>query len=253
MYYNKSNICRIADEKNLRKHSQFDISRVGTDALSGKRTGSCRLYEKRFEMKRLRYLLRIPLLHTNSGTSLFLLAACFHQKEVYIMKKFFTLRTMVFSSVLIALNIVITRLLSVDIGAVRIGLGFVPIALGSMLYGAVPGAVIAVIADILGAILQGKGYWLGFGLSAALMGITYGLFLYEKETSYKAISLCVILQAIFIDALLGALWYRIFGGMPFLGALAMRAIDAAVMIPVKIILIRYLWIYVGKRIAEKYL
>ncbi len=166
------------------------------------------------------------------------------------MQKHFSVRTLVFSAVLIALNIVITRLLSVDIGAVRIGLGFIPIALGSMLYGAVPGAIIAVVADILGAILQGKGYWIGFGLSAALMGITYGLFLYEKEKTYKAISACVIFQAIFIDALLGALWYRVFGGMPFFAALGMRAVDAAVMIPVKIILIRYLWIYVGARIEK---
>ncbi|MBQ4087504.1 MAG: folate family ECF transporter S component [Clostridia bacterium] len=169
------------------------------------------------------------------------------------MKKHFNVHTLVFSAVLVALNIVITRLLSVDVGAVRIGLGFIPIALGSMLYGAVPGATIAVIADILGAILQGKGYWIGFGLSAALMGLTYGWFLYGKEKTFRRISLCVILQAIFIDALLGALWYRIFGGTPFLAALGMRAVDAAVMIPVKILLIRYLWVYVGARIAKKQL
>ena len=108
---------------------------------------------------------------------------------------------LVFSAVLVALNIVITRLLSIDVGAVRIGLGFIPIALGSMLYGAVPGAIIAIIADILGALLQGKGYWIGFGLSAALMGLTYGWFLYGKEKSFRRITLCVILQAIFIDAL----------------------------------------------------
>lgn len=167
------------------------------------------------------------------------------------MKKYFTVHTLVVSAVLIALNIVITRLLSVDVGAVRIGLGFIPIALGSMIYGPVPGAVIAGVSDLLGALLQGKGYWPGFGLSAVLMGVTYGLFLYRREKSYKNIILCVVLQAVVIDALLGALWYQIFGGTPFVAALMMRSVDAFVMIPVKIILIRYLWIYIGKRMIKK--
>ena len=167
------------------------------------------------------------------------------------MKKHFTVHTLVVSAVLIALNIVITRLLSVDVGAVRIGLGFIPIALGSMLYGPVPGAVIAVVSDLLGALLQGKGYWPGFGLSAALLGATYGLFLYKREKSYKNISICVILQAVFIDALLGALWHNIFAGTPYFAALTMRSLDAAVMIPIKIIFISYLWKYIGIRISKK--
>lgn len=167
------------------------------------------------------------------------------------MKKYFTVHTLVVSSVLIALNIVITRLLSIDIGAVRIGLGFIPIALGAMLYGPVPGAVIAFLADLLGALLQGKGYWPGFALSAILLGATYGIFLYKRKKSYKTITICVVLQAIFIESLLGALWYKIFGGTPFFAALSMRALDAAVMIPVKVFLISYLWNYIGKRILKK--
>lgn len=167
------------------------------------------------------------------------------------MKKQFTVHTLVVSAVLIALNIVITRLLSIDVGAVRIGLGFIPIALGSMLYGPVPGAVIAFFADFLGALLQGKGYWPGFALSAILLGASYGMFLYKREKSYKNITICVVLQAVFIDALLGALWYRIFGGTPFVAALSMRSLDAAAMIPIKIILISYLWKYIGIRISKK--
>lgn len=153
-------------------------------------------------------------------------------------------------ALLVAMNIVLTRLLSFDIGAVRIGVGFIPIALGAMLYGAVPGAIIAVVADVVGAILQGKGYWFGFTLSAALMGVSYGLFLYGREKSYWNISLCVVLQAILIDALLGAFWHNFFAGTPYIAALIARSIDAAAMIPVKIILIRYLWKYVGNRLTK---
>lgn len=166
------------------------------------------------------------------------------------MKKQFSVRTLVASAVLIALNIVITRLLSVNIGPVRIGLGFIPIAFGSMLYGTFAGTVIAALADVLGAVLSGTGYWPGFGLSAALYGVTYGLFLYKQEKSVKNIALCVILQAIFIDTLMGALWYNVYAGMAFSVALVGRAANAVAMIPVKILMIRYLWRYIGVRISK---
>lgn len=166
------------------------------------------------------------------------------------MKKQISVRMLVTMALLVAMNIVLTRLLSIDIGPVRIGVGFIPIALGAMMYGPVPGAIIAVVADVVGAILQGKGYWFGFSLSAALLGTSYGLFLYGKEKSYRAITLCVVLQAVLIDALLGALWHNLFAGTPYIGALVARSLDALAMIPVKIILIRYLWIFVGARVMK---
>ena len=166
------------------------------------------------------------------------------------MKKYFTVNTLAGSAALIALNIVITRFLSVNVGPVRIGFGFIPIAFGSMLYGPVVGTIVAVVADVLGAVIQGAGYWPGFGLSAALYGVTYGVFLYRREKSCKNITVCVILQAIIIDALMGALWYYIYTSMTFPVALTGRSINALVMIPVKIVMIQYLWKYVGARIEK---
>ncbi len=167
------------------------------------------------------------------------------------MKKHFTPKTLVGSALLVALNIVITRLLSINLDPVRIGFGFLPIAFGSMLYGTVVGTVISVVADFLGALLQGNGIWPGFILSAALYGATYGVFLYRREKSFKNIVLCALLQAVFIDTLLGALWYAFYTSMPFLVAIAGRAINAAITIPVKVFMIKYLWQYVGERIEKQ--
>ena len=166
------------------------------------------------------------------------------------MKKYFTANTLAGAAVLIALNIVMTRLLSVSVGPVRIGFGFIPIALGSMLYGPVMGTVISVVADVLGAVLQGAGYWPGFGLSAALYGITYGLFLYNREKSYKTITTCIMVQAVMIDTLMGAFWFYVYAGMAFPAALIGRGINAAAMIPIKVIMMKYLWKYVGARIEK---
>lgn len=167
------------------------------------------------------------------------------------MKKHFTVKTLVTSALLVALNIVITRLLSINLDPVRIGFGFLPIALGSMLFGPVTGTVISLVADILGAVLQGLGVWPGFILSAGLYGLTYGLFLYRHQKSFKNIIICVVFQAIFIDAFLGALWYSVYTSMTFSVALAGRSINAIAMIPVKIITIKYLWQYVGERLLKQ--
>ena len=165
------------------------------------------------------------------------------------MKIKFSTHTLTVSAVFVALNIVITRLFSITIDPVRIGFGFLPIALGAMLYGPLVGAAISVVADTLGALLT-TGIWWGFTVSAALHGLTYGLFLYRRQKTWLSIGLCVLVQAVLIDTLLGALWYRVFMGMPFVAALIPRGIEALVMIPVKTLVIHSVWRYIGVRILK---
>lgn len=159
-----------------------------------------------------------------------------------------TTKTIAYGAILIALNIVITRLLSINAGVVRIGFNFIPVVLGSYLFGPVTGAVLAVIADVLGMLMSGGLPWLGFCISQALYGFTYGFFFYKRKKNTKALVVCVVFQAIFIDAILGALWYKLHAGAPFFASLGARSIDALVMIPVKIIVIKYMLKLVGDRI-----
>ena len=153
-----------------------------------------------------------------------------------------------YGALLIAVNIVATRIFAVNIGVVRISSTFLPQALGSIIFGPWIGAVLALIADVLGQLMTGGMPWLGFCISTVLYGISYGAFLYKRPKNYKNIIICVILQQIFIDALLGSLWFYHYMGTPFLGALAARSIDAVAMIPVKIFVIKYIWKLIGDRI-----
>ena len=164
------------------------------------------------------------------------------------MKTKITTKTLVYGAILVALNIVITRLLSINIGVVRIGFNFVPVVLGAYLFGPVTGAVLAVIADVLGMLMSGGFPWLGFCVSQALYGLSYGFFFYKRKQSSRALIVCVIFQAVVIDAFLGAVWYNLHAGAPFWASLGARAIDAAAMIPVKIVIIKYMLKLVGDRI-----
>lgn len=164
------------------------------------------------------------------------------------MKTRITPRILAYGAILVALNIVLTRLLSINVFTVRIGFNFIPIALGSMMFGPCVGAVLSVIADVLGMLMSGGMPWLGFTINAALYGISYGLFLQKDRFSTKTLFVCVFLQAIIIDAFLGALWYYHYIGTPFWAALGARAIDAVAMIPVKILVIKYMYKLIGDRI-----
>ena len=164
------------------------------------------------------------------------------------MKKNLSVKILAYGAVLIAINIVITRLLGYNVGPVRISFTFLPLALGSILFGPFLGAVFALIADVLGQRRTGGRPWLGFCISTVLYGVSFGAFLYKKPKTWIRISVCVILQQVFIDALLGSFWFYHYMGTPFIGALTMRGLDALVMIPVEIIVIKYMLKFIGERI-----
>ncbi len=163
------------------------------------------------------------------------------------MKKNLSVKLLTYGALLIAVNIVITRLLAINIGAVRISFTFLPIALGAILFGPWWGALFALIADVLGQLMTGGMPWLGFCLNTVLYGLSYGI-LHKKGVSFKVLVPLIFAQAIFVDALLGALWFYYYMGTPFVAALIERSINALAMIPVKIFTIKYLWKYIGDKI-----
>ena len=92
------------------------------------------------------------------------------------MQKFkFNTRNIVYLAVLIALEIVLNRFLSINTPVVKIGFSFVPIAIAGMLFGPIPAAIVAALADLLGAALFPTGtIFLGITLTAFLKGINWG-------------------------------------------------------------------------------
>ena len=66
-------------------------------------------------------------------------------------------KTLAMVAVLIALNIVIVRFLSIQTPVIRIGFGFVATSLASMLFGPLTGGVSAFLADFLGMVINSRG------------------------------------------------------------------------------------------------
>ena len=79
-------------------------------------------------------------------------------------------------ALLIALDIILTRFLSINTQFLRISLGMIPVALAGVIFGPVWGGVCGAAGDLLGMLIFPSGaYFPGFTLTAALTGIIYGL------------------------------------------------------------------------------
>lgn len=77
---------------------------------------------------------------------------------------------------LIALDVVATRFLGFSAATIRISFGSVFIILAAFWYGPVEGAMVGGMADVIGCLLAGSGFYPPLMLSPILSGILLGLF-----------------------------------------------------------------------------
>ncbi len=153
------------------------------------------------------------------------------------MKKSST-RTLVFVGLLIALEIVLTRFLSINTPIVRIGFQFLPIAVMGILYGPLTAATGAVIADLIGATLFPSGpFFPGFTLNAALTGLIFGIFLHRSDIKVWHIAAASITLTLVVTMGTTPIWLSMLYGKAYLPLLMSRIAQALLMIPVHILTI----------------
>ena len=147
-------------------------------------------------------------------------------------------------ALLTALEIVLSRFCSINTWNLKIGFGFLPVAIAAMLFGPVSAAVAGGLSDFLGAVLFPIGpYFPGFTLTAVLTGVCFGIFLYKKTGFFK-ITVSVLLNEILGSLLLNSLWISILYSMPYKPLFISRLTTQVLpMIAIEIIV---LWLIFGK-------
>ena len=152
-------------------------------------------------------------------------------------------------ALLIALEIILTRFLSINLQFLRIGFGFLPVALAAIMYGPVWAGIGYAIGDVLGMLIFPTGpYFPGFTLSALLTGIVYGLILYKKDVTWQRSLIACLIIAIFINLGIDTLWLSILYGEAYIPILAGRLIKFPIAIAIQTVLIPLTWKLVGKHI-----
>ncbi len=145
-------------------------------------------------------------------------------------------------ALLIALEIVLSRFLSISTPIVRIGFSFVPLSMLAMLYGPFYAAAGAAIADIVGFVLFATGaYFPGYTLTAALTGLTYGLLLFQKPKSWGRIIAAVLIVGLVLNLGLNTVWIQMTTGKAYMALLVPRIIKSLTMVPIMVLLIRFAW------------
>ena len=155
-------------------------------------------------------------------------------------------------ALLVALEIVLNRFLSINTAGWKIGFSFVPIVICAMLYGPGWGAVTYALADFLGAILFPMGaYHPGFTIMAAVRGAMYGYFLYkgnmklfglnikwDKIRLFPNILIPTIVNCVIVSLFIDTTWVAmLYGSKTYWGWFVYRIPQFLLLIPLNIILI----------------
>jgi ECF transporter S component (folate family) len=128
----------------------------------------------------------------------------------------------------------------------KIGFGFLPIAVCAIMYGPLWAAAAGALADIIGAVLFPIGpFFFGFTVSAALTGAVFGLFLYKRRGNWGRIAGAVSINCLGISLLLSTFWLTVLSGSSFLALLPTRVVQNLIMIPVQFIALRLIKIPIG--------
>ncbi|WP_159648746.1 folate family ECF transporter S component [Erysipelothrix aquatica] len=136
----------------------------------------------------------------------------------------------------VAIQIVVSRLLSVTTPITKISFTFIPLAVTGYLMGVKISMLIAIIADLIGATLLPSGpYFPGFTVSAAVTGAAWGM-LKGKDKPWLWVIGISFFHFAFVSLLLNSTWIYMMGGKAFSAIIGPRVLKSAIMLPLEIII-----------------
>lgn len=154
------------------------------------------------------------------------------------MKQKVNVQLLMHVSLLVAAEVVLSRFCSISTPIVKIGFGFVPIAICGMLYGPLWAGVAAALADFLGAVLFPIGaYFPGFTLSALLTGVLFGLLLKGGKQDWPRLLLAAGVNNLVISLLLNTFWLSVLMGLDYRVMLPTRLLQCCIMLPVQLVVL----------------
>ena len=145
----------------------------------------------------------------------------------------FPTEKLVTMALLVALQVVLGKIVQINLVSKEINFGFLPVAVAGALLGPVAAAVVGALGDLIGSLLFPTGaYFPGFTLTSALVGAAYGLALYHRKPSWVR-AIAAAASGAVINLMLNSLWLSmLYGSKTYWGWVAARAatypVEAAV-------------------------
>lgn len=161
------------------------------------------------------------------------------QKNKY--KTYWNVKTLVFMALLVAMHLVLTRVLVVELGAYRISVGSVCTILAGLWMGPAAGAACGLAADLLGCLMKGYAVNPFITVAAIAWGVIPALFkpmFAQKSKKGKTIGIfiSIFLTAILSSLILTTAGLVLFMGYSFWGIIWGRLVQFAIMVPIYCVL-----------------
>lgn len=157
-------------------------------------------------------------------------------------------KKIILAALLLAMEIILARFLSIKTPIVTIGFSFVPTMLCAMWLGPKWTILVSVLADLIGATLFPFGsFFIGYTITTAVAAAIYGFLLFpKKENTFtdKQLILRIIIASILVTVIcnigLNTLWLNITTKKAFMVLMASRLVKELIMIPIKIVVMIFL-------------
>lgn len=150
-------------------------------------------------------------------------------------------RTLILLALLVSLGVILTRFSVMVLPSVRIGFRDVPIILAGILFGPIAGMVTGIAADLIGFLVSSTGgFFYGFTISAALVGLIPGLvFKGEQSGKYPFIKiiLAVVLVEFGVSLFLNTYWLTVMLGKAFWALLPARVMARLIITPLEVLIL----------------
>ena len=156
-------------------------------------------------------------------------------------KQTWNVKTLVFMALLVAMHLVLTRVLVIDLGAYRISVGSVCTILAGLWLGPVAGGVCGFASDIIVCFMKGYAVNPFITVAAILWGVLPALvrpLIANKKKTGKTVGICVsiVVTAILSSLVLTTAGLVIMLGYNFYAIMPGRLIQFAIMIPIYCVL-----------------
>ena len=148
---------------------------------------------------------------------------------------------LVVCGMMVGVDVVLARLASLNTTTERLGLALFAVAIVAYLYGPIAAMTVHALSDLIGAIVFPNGpVFLGFTLTAALIGVIYGLCFFRSVNIWRIV-IAVLAVQIVCTLCLNTLWLSILYHKAFLVFLPGRLIQAAIVAPVQLVGLPFLF------------
>ncbi|MBQ4266288.1 MAG: folate family ECF transporter S component [Clostridia bacterium] len=148
-------------------------------------------------------------------------------------------RTLTTTGLLLAIQMVLSSYGVIEVtDSLKISLAHLAIAPTAILFGPVVAGLQGALSDVLGFMLKPTGpYFPGFTLTAALLGVIYGMLLYKTKRATWQIIAARVIVCLFVNIGLNTVFLIMLYGPSRLATLPLRALKNIIQLPIDCLLL----------------